>query len=54
MKECNFYIDGKEVTATKVNTEGTIVKFELKDSKKKEIKVKNGNKFDIMTLKLKK
>lgn len=45
-----FYINGQEVKASKVNTEGTIVKIELEDGNKKELKVVQGDKEDTITL----
>lgn len=48
-----FYVEGEKATPQKVNTEGTIVKIELKDSSNKEIKVKKDSTEDKVTLKLK-
>ncbi|WP_461614264.1 cell wall-binding repeat-containing protein [Clostridium sp. Marseille-QA1073] len=50
---CKVYIDGDLVKPEKVNTSGTILKVELKDSNKKKIKVVKGDLEDNVTLELK-
>lgn len=50
---CKVYIDGNLVKPEKVNTSGTILKIELKDSNKKKIKVVKGDLEDSVTLELK-
>jgi len=50
---CKVYIDGNLVKSEKVNTSGTILKIELKDSNKKKIKVVKGDLEDNVTLELK-
>lgn len=50
---CDFYIDGNLVKPEKVNTSGTILKIEVKDSNKKKIKVVKGDLEDSVTLELK-
>lgn len=50
---CEVYIDGNLAKPEKVNTSGTILKIELKDSNKKKIKVVKGDLEDNVTLELK-
>ncbi len=50
---CKVYIDGNLAKSEKVNTSGTILKIELKDSNKKKIKVVKGDLEDSVTLELK-
>ena len=51
INNCKFYVDGKEVTPSKVNKEGTIVKIELGSKASRDLKVVKGSVEDTTTLK---
>ncbi|MEW8956874.1 hypothetical protein [Clostridium sp.] len=50
INNCKFYIDGEEVTPSKVNKEGTIVKIELGKKDSRTLKVVKGSVEDTTTL----